>query len=92
MFILLETDHDDLIAFLEHLHQYVPSSVSTADDEKLYELLIGRDQLTTSMTRKLKAQRSNSTTIQTRLDGLEPVCEDWHTKLCLLTVIHFIIM
>ena len=85
-----ESDHDDLISILEYLHKYVPGipddAESSSNDQPYHGILLGGDQLSTSMTRRVKAERGNSTTIKNRLEGLEPVCEDWHTKLCLVMV------
>ena len=33
-----------------------------------------------SMAKRVQAQRSNSTSTFEALEGLIPVCEDWHTK------------
>ena len=78
-----------MISILEHLHQYVPKLSPTnaeENEEQLHRILLGGDQLSTAMVRRVKAQRTNSTSLSTSLDGVEPVCEDWHTKMCFLTV------
>lgn len=49
-------------------------------------IIIGGDQLTAARTRSSKRIRSNSVRGRDRLDGLEPMCEDWHAKVCLLGV------
>ena len=49
-------------------------------------LLIGGDQMTAARTRGSKRIRSNSLRGKERLEGLVPVVEDWHAKVCLLGV------
>lgn len=73
-----------MIAIMKHLQQYVPTTDETSDT--CHSILLGGDQLSTAMSRRVKAQRKNSTSNMESLEGLEPVCEDWHTKLCMLTV------
>ena len=52
----------------------------------LHQLLFGGDQLTAAHVRGAIRQRQNSLTAMERLEGLLPVAEDWHAKLCLITV------
>lgn len=47
---------------------------------------VGGDQLTAARGRGSKRIRSNSTRGKDRLEGLEPIIEDWHAKVCLLGV------
>ena len=88
-----ETNHDDMISIIKHLQQYVPHHTTDAVDV-IHQILLGGDQLSTAMARRVQAQRRNSTSPFEALNGIIPVCEDWHTKLCLLTVnvilLHFI--
>ena len=49
-------------------------------------ILLGGDQLSTSMARRVIADRINSMNDKQCLKGIVPVVEDWHTKLCFLTV------
>ena len=67
-----ETNHDDMISILQHLHHYVPTLSLTAEsdieDEKVHSILLGGDQLSTAMVRRVKAHRKNATSIS---DGLE---------------------
>lgn len=44
--------------------------------------------LTAARARESKAIRSNSIRGKDRLDGIIPVVEDWHAKLCFLEVKH----
>ena len=51
-----------------------------------HHILFGGDMLTAKHARGSKYVRSNSTRGLDRLEGLLPVAEDWHTKVCLLGV------
>ena len=86
-----ETNHDDMIAIIRHLQQYVPHCLSDKED-MFHQILLGGDQLSTAMVRRVQAQRRNSTSPFEALNGVIPVCEDWHTKLCLLTVNNFFLV
>ena len=84
---------------MAHLHKYVPKKeyiVTTKVPEfnetaevtkaKLYSILFGGDQLTAARARRAKKFRVNSITPSKCLDGLIPVCEDWHAKVILIEV------
>lgn len=47
---------------------------------QFHPLLFGGDQLTAERSRSCKTSHDNSDTPHERLDGLEPVVEDWHVK------------
>lgn len=47
---------------------------------------IGGDQMTAARARGSQRIRSNSERGKDRLEGLQPVVEDWHAKVCLLGV------
>lgn len=49
-------------------------------------ILLGGDQLSSAMARRVIADRKNSMNAAERFDGIIPVTEDWHSKLCYLTV------
>ncbi len=53
---------------------------------KLIHSFPGGDQLTAVRARGSKRVRYNSLRGKDRLEGLEPVIEDWHAKVCLLGV------
>lgn len=91
--------YDDMIAILEHLHQYVPTETKTVEvnlpqiDEKIditktefHTILFGGDQLTSKRARGSQMIRSNSVTSTEQINGLLPCTEDWHARLCLLEV------
>ncbi len=59
-------------------------TVFTKDD--FHYILMGGDQLTVARARSSKRIRSNSLRPLDRLEGLVPVCEDWHAKGCLISM------
>ena len=63
---------------------------TNADDDykdiKVQGILLGGDQLSTSTARCVISDRINSMNNIQSLKGIVPVVEDWHTKLCYLTV------
>lgn len=84
---------------LEHIHQYVPANevqrelvdpeteeVMTIEDHSFVTTLVGGDQLTTARARGALLIREDCDLGKDRLDGLLPVTEDWHAKLCLMKV------
>ncbi len=94
-----ETSNAGMVAIMEALHNYVPvhselievecqnsdePTVFTKDD--FHYILMGGDQLTVARARSSKRIRSNSLRPLNRLEGLVPVCEDWHAKGCLISV------
>lgn len=56
------------------------------ENVKVQGILLGGDQLSSSMARRVIADRINSMNSIQSLKGVIPVTEDWHTKLCYLTV------
>lgn len=94
-----EIKHEDMIDIMLHLQQYVPvyseAIELTVPDEnedlqlttdKFHYILFGGDQLTVERASGSKRTRSNECRGIDRLDGLTPVIEDWHAKVCLLKV------
>ena len=83
---------------MESLQAYVPMQKQTGtmplpngnnlefDDSKTFTLLFGGDQLTVARARRAAALRSNHETVCDRLEGLQPVIEDWHARLTLMKV------
>ncbi len=51
-----------------------------------YDCYTGGDQLTAARARGSHRVRCNAERGKDRLEGLQPVCEDWHAKVCLLGV------
>ena len=86
-----------MIDILDYLHKYVPSiSVTntieieleqiTQEHEILHPIFFGGDQLTVSCARSVKDSKISEKTPANRLEGIEPIFEDWHCRLCLLDV------
>ena len=91
----------DMIAIMEHAHQYLPCYNKGVDielpslNEKLHvsvnvteyhRLLFGDDQLTAKRGRGSQRIRCNSITPSEQISGLVPTSDDWHTKVVFLTV------
>lgn len=84
---------------MEHYQQYVPIN-STEDHytdpsngdvidihiDDFHHILFGGDQLTVERARGSQKVRSNSERGRERLEGLQPVVEDWHSRVALLKV------
>ena len=84
---------------MNHLHQYSPLSETTElhyipSIDKTVEvtsargrpILFGGDQLTVARARGAQKAKVNSTSPSSRLEGLVPMIEDWHSKVVLLKV------
>lgn len=96
-----EQKNDGMTDILKALHTYVPvvdtvhhsivdvdGSIEpvTINEQKMYKILFGGDQLTVERARNIQRVRDNSDTASHRMDGLVPVSEDWHSKMCLYKV------
>ncbi len=93
-----ETKHADMISIMDTLHQYVPTvttkettQVTESEEidflvDRFHYLLFGGDMLTAKRARGGQDIRSNLERGKDRLEGLVPVIEDGHTKVCLLGV------
>ena len=79
--------------------QYVPSiatvngivnpdteDIVTIVSHKFHSILCGGDQLTVERIRGCKRTRNNANTGDDKLQGIEPVVEDWHSKVALIKV------
>ncbi len=87
-----------MIDVLDTLHRYVPTKKTTHDFElasgkaysldihRFHHLLMGGDQLTVARVHGSQRLRSNSNDGTARLEGLVPVVEDWHARVCFLEV------
>ena len=88
-----------MIEIMQNLNQYVPfrmredvisidstSGVVPVNVFESHQILFGGDQLTVAHARSAKRNVSNGDNGLSRLDGLIPVVEDWHSQLNLLTV------
>lgn len=92
-----------MIDIMSHLYQYVPSKECTnlvyipstnefvqKESALVHQQLFGGDQLTVARARGAITAMANNPTAQTRLEGVVPVVEDWHTVVILLQVHIFI--
>lgn len=90
-----EIKNEDMTAVLSHLQQYVPTKSETEelvdpDDGEVFQLcadhfhyiLFGGDQLTAERATGVKRSIDNENRALDRLEGLIPVIEDWHSKVC----------
>ena len=91
-----------MIQVLEKIYVYVPStdverefkipneggseSATKVDDKKFTMLLVGGDQLTVARICGVQMICGNSETSEQQFEGLLPVAEDWHAKMCFLEV------
>ena len=91
-----EQKHEDMLSIMESTQQqYAPFTIVqkvvhavteegeedvTVDEVQFHPLLFGGDQLTAERLCSCKTSCDNSDTPHERLDGLEPVVEDWHVK------------
>lgn len=96
-----EMYYEDMIKALEHIQRYVPSkdveqelivpSQTGQETVKFVEkkhrtMIVSGDQLNVSRIRGSQRIRGNSDTSEQRLDGLLPVSDDWHSKMCFMEV------
>ena len=92
----------EMTEIMEELLKYVPSKETQEEvvveegslPEKvntshMHHILFGGDQLTVARVRGVIRQRQTSETGQGRMEGLIPVVEDWHAKVCLMSVSEF---
>ncbi len=71
---------------------YCPKKSTETDGEVLIDTLLGGDQLTCARARTAKWLRSSHDDPKFALKGLTPVTEDWHTRMCLLKVVEFLLV
>ena len=89
-----EVNYEDMTDILEHYQKYVPSvpcetsipETGTVQDKKFLTTLVGGDYLTVARARGAQIIRSTSKLTEDTLQGLFPVAEDWHAKVCLMEV------
>ncbi len=90
-----ENNLDEMISIVEELHKYVPTRGGEMTDpvtgkqkgiDQLHCLLFGGDQLTRKRIETAIELRQNSSSAVNGLKGVQPVCEDWHAKKCLMEV------
>ena len=88
-----------MVCILDHIHQYIPmleqeqrvqvtpsSDEDVLRDHRFHRVLLGGDQLTVARARSCQRGRGNSDSGMSKLSGVIPIAEDWHTAVILLTV------
>lgn len=88
--------YEDMVDILEHYKKYIPCKdvilpepipgTNCSEDKEYVQTLIGGDYLSVARARGAQHIRRTSELEMHRLDGLLPVTEDWHAKVCLLEV------
>lgn len=94
-----EQNNADMLDILKVVHSYVPLvqqtthetvNIDDIEDEaiviqqQVHPILFGGDQMTVERSRNIQNVLSTSDTASARLEGIVPVAEDWHAKICLL--------
>ncbi len=88
-----------MVEIVTHLHQYVPAiefeeeivipssgEAVKVPKARFSPVLLGGDQLTAARVRGAKKAKVSADVPSTRLEGIIPVAEDWHTKMNFLGV------
>ena len=96
-----ERNNADMLDILKVVHNYVPMvqhttheivNIDDTEDEaivvqqQVHPVLFGGDQMTVERSRNIQNVLSTSDTASARLQGIVPVAEDWHAKMCLYKV------
>lgn len=96
-----EQNNADMLDILKVVHSYVPLvqqtthetvNIDDTEDEaiviqqQVHPILFGGDQMTVERSRNIQNVLSTSDTASARLEGIVPVAEDWHAKMCLYKV------
>ncbi len=64
----------------------IPQENSALQDKQFLTTLVGGDYLSVARARGAQVIRSTSELTKDTLNGLLPVAEDWHAKVCLIEV------
>ena len=100
MGVLLKDENklDEMVDIMDYTHKYVPMNQYVKDQDiqgqesvvvqavDFHRELFGGDYLTSKRGRGAQRIRANSTNDLDKLKGLLPVSEDWHAKMCFLSV------
>ena len=88
-----------MVDIMLHMHKYVPTLSTTVNLEVegeadmqaradyFHPIPFGGDQLTVARARGAQNIRENSLYGMEQLQGLLPVCKDWHARVVLLSVL-----
>lgn len=91
-FFKLSCDGEVKQHILTHISDYIPTVSSTVEktlstgekvtlvEKKMHRVLVGGDQMTAARGRAAVDAKLNGQTAWSRLEGIIPVFEDWHTK------------
>ena len=89
---------EEMVDIMTEAQKYVPTiskllqievageSTVTVKADHFHNILFGGDQLTVARARGAQHVRENSVDGVGRLEGLVPVCEDWHARVTLQSV------
>ena len=85
-------NYEDMTDILEHYQSYVPAvncevvilQEGTVQDKKFLTTLVRGDYLSVARARGAQVIRSTSELTKDTLNGMLPVAEDWHAKVCLI--------
>lgn len=89
---------EEMVEIMSHIQEYVPTvskmlelevtgeSNITVKADNFHNILFGGDQLTVARAHGAQHVRENSVDGVGQLEGLVPVCEDWHARVVLLSV------
>ena len=93
-----ENKLEDMVCILEHLHGYIPTleqertiqdapsgDTNVLKDQLFHQVILGGNQLTVARARSCQRGRENSDTGLSKLSGVVPIAEDWHSGVILLT-------
>lgn len=89
-----ETNYEDMTDILDHYQTYIPSTKCKRSipkegevaDKHFLTTLVGGDYLSVVRARGAQMIRSTSELTEHTLDGILPVAEDWHAKVCFMEV------
>lgn len=90
-----EMSYEDMTEILTHIQRYAPCQHVEVQQElepfvytdyKYVTTLVGGDQLSTARARSCVAMQENAENNLDKLNGLLPVAEDWHAKVCFMQV------
>lgn len=99
--VLLHNENklDEMGKILESLMTFVPALPAEGeltlpngariefDNTAFTKILLGGDQLTVARVRGTQALRQSEDKAADRLEGIIPVCEDWHVRMSLMKVL-----
>ena len=70
----------------DYYHDLLSGEVISIPKRQVYRTLLGGDQVTAARARGAQRDCCNANSTSEHLLGFYPTIEDWHLKMCLLTV------